>query len=55
MNIFENYFNKYDSKKWKLVMDAKPTVEPGMTKEMHCLYDKIVQVSKKKKSVYIHK
>jgi hypothetical protein len=58
MTVFEEYFNKYDVQKWKQAKEAKPSIETGMTEEMSGLYDKIAQVSKKKKKkkiVYIYK
>lgn len=55
MPVFEEYFKKYDVQKWEQAKEAKPSIKTGMTEEMSGLYDKIVQVSKKKKRVYIYK
>lgn len=51
--VFEEYFKKYDVQKWEQAKEAKPSIETGMTEEMSGLYDKIVQVSKKKKCLYL--
>lgn len=48
MPVIEKHFKNYDAEKWEQAKEAKPSIETGMTEEISGLYDKIVEVNKKK-------